>query len=457
MKQRWIYGFLGIYAAVFIYATSFVIEGKRWFMLFDDAMISMRYAWNLFHGNGYVWNIGEHVEGATNALWAFYMTLWQWLPENIVSLPIQITGLVLLLAAVHYVHKIGGTIPAILTATYYPLIYWSLIGMETGVVALVIILSVYLYQQDKDALATSVLAMGFALRPDIIILIPVALILRRKDVIRSLSLAVLIVGSLTLMRYVYFGDVFPNTYYAKMVGTDMLLRWTRGGYYLVKQYPMLLALLALAMFWRDKCSGCQNNKRTLPLLFAVTLLAYNVHIGGDVWDFHTAGNRFVAVAAPMIFLALPDLKFRYRPIAIALVIYVLHAGMLSDALLINKPMYSEENAQKTRLALDLRETEPYSIAVTWAGIIMYLNPDSYGVDILGKCDPYIARLPVIETRDGMKRLIGFNPGHMKWDYTHSIDSLKPHIITSLWNKPERANLTAYKCDTLRGQAIWVRK
>ena len=58
-------GFL-VYAWRYILATSFVIDGTRYYILFDDAMISMRYAYNLAHGNGLVWNIGERVQGFTN-------------------------------------------------------------------------------------------------------------------------------------------------------------------------------------------------------------------------------------------------------------------------------------------------------------------------------------------------------------------------------------------------------
>ena len=39
--------FFVLWSALFIYRTSFVaIDGHRYFCLFDDAMISMRYAWN---------------------------------------------------------------------------------------------------------------------------------------------------------------------------------------------------------------------------------------------------------------------------------------------------------------------------------------------------------------------------------------------------------------------------
>src|SRR5205085_9529171 len=64
------------YAAVFIYRTSFVIDGHRYFCLFDDEMVSMRYAQNLASGNGLVWNPGEKVEGFTNPLWVLLMAFF---------------------------------------------------------------------------------------------------------------------------------------------------------------------------------------------------------------------------------------------------------------------------------------------------------------------------------------------------------------------------------------------
>ena len=59
----------------FIAASSFEIEGRRYYSLFDDAMISMRYAANLAHGHGLTWNPGERVEGFTNPLWTLVMAL----------------------------------------------------------------------------------------------------------------------------------------------------------------------------------------------------------------------------------------------------------------------------------------------------------------------------------------------------------------------------------------------
>src|SRR2546423_1137519 len=65
-----------IWAARFIRSTLVPLgDGTRAACLFDDAMISMRYAWNFVHGNGLVWNPGERVEGFTNPLMVAVMAV----------------------------------------------------------------------------------------------------------------------------------------------------------------------------------------------------------------------------------------------------------------------------------------------------------------------------------------------------------------------------------------------
>lgn len=55
------------------------VRGIRHYYLGDDAMISMRYAYNLAHGRGFVWNPGEYVQGYTNLGWALVMAAVHWL------------------------------------------------------------------------------------------------------------------------------------------------------------------------------------------------------------------------------------------------------------------------------------------------------------------------------------------------------------------------------------------
>src|SRR5215471_19274553 len=80
------------WAVRFIAQSAVDTSGGRYFCLFDDAMVSLRYAWNLAHGNGLVWNPGERVEGTTNFLFTIYMTLGAFvLDKSGAALFVQIT------------------------------------------------------------------------------------------------------------------------------------------------------------------------------------------------------------------------------------------------------------------------------------------------------------------------------------------------------------------------------
>src|SRR5215217_9297644 len=88
------------WASLFIYRSSSVgIDGRRYFCLFDDAMISMRYAWNFSHGMGLVWNVGERIQGYTNLLMTLIMSIATLVfDKSIAALSIQILGVGFMLA-----------------------------------------------------------------------------------------------------------------------------------------------------------------------------------------------------------------------------------------------------------------------------------------------------------------------------------------------------------------------
>ena len=84
----------------FYFNKSVVADGTRYYFLFDDAMISMRYAYNLANGNGLVWNVGERVEGYSNFLWVLVMGIAHSLPVSIskTSLVVLVINSVILAA-----------------------------------------------------------------------------------------------------------------------------------------------------------------------------------------------------------------------------------------------------------------------------------------------------------------------------------------------------------------------
>ena len=64
-----------VWSGLFIYRSSYLgLDGHRYFGLADDAMISMRYAWNFAHGQGLVWNAGQRIEGYSNLLMTLLMS-----------------------------------------------------------------------------------------------------------------------------------------------------------------------------------------------------------------------------------------------------------------------------------------------------------------------------------------------------------------------------------------------
>ena len=173
-------GFLA-YAWLYIQATSFEIAGTRYYILFDDAMISMRYAYNLAHGNGLVWNIGERVQGFTNPLWVFYMAaLHELLPETTqVALAVQITGTLLLAGSLYFVRRIvehfTGDLLAMLaavalTAFYAPLNSYVFLGMEVSALSLVVVAAAWIVLRNGTDRFTPwlyvLLAVGTLLRSD---------------------------------------------------------------------------------------------------------------------------------------------------------------------------------------------------------------------------------------------------------------------------------------------------
>jgi arabinofuranosyltransferase len=144
-------------------------------------MISMRYAYNLAHGNGLVWNVGERVQGFTNPLWVFYMALFHRLPIPLaqMGLAFQITGAVFLAVTLFFVRRIveqlTGDMLAMLGAValaafYAPLNSYSLLGMEVSALALLLTASVWLVLKNGTDRFTPflyvMLAIGTLLRSD---------------------------------------------------------------------------------------------------------------------------------------------------------------------------------------------------------------------------------------------------------------------------------------------------
>ncbi len=465
------------YAAAFIYRTSFLVDGRRCFCLFDDAMISMRYARNLAHGQGLVWNPGgERVEGFTNPLWVLFMSLFHLLPipAYFASLPIQISGaLLVLLAAVcvgraAYALSDGSHLAALsataLTAFYLPLVNWSLQGMEVSVLAALVAASTHravrsLARGDFSPLPYVLLGLAVLVRMDASVVLLATMLWgmfadrrhRARHAGWGIAALALAAGSQTAFRLSYYGDLLPNTYYLKLSGYPASLRLLKGLLSLaglLQRLPWWLLIPAfLPLAWR------RHRGRMLLVTLWCAQCLYSVYVGGDAWEWWGGANRYLAIVIPLFFvlvsLGLADLVslmvvcLRNRPRLLAhaapaagaaLALAFLVAGnsfsptSLRQWLLLDPPLLRADNAANVKTAELLRAvtTDQALIAVSWAGAIPYFS-DRRSHDLLGRCDRHIAHgrahgIAIWTATDS------FVPGHLKWDYDYSITKLQPDIV-----------------------------
>lgn len=481
-----------LYASVYIYKTSFVIEGERYFSLFDDAMISMRYAKNFAEGHGLVMNHDERIEGYTNPLWVLYMVGIHLLPVSMpkISLLIQITGAILLIANLYVVMKVARLVSGnsyqvssgamFLTAFYLPLISWSLQGMEVSLVTLIISIAVWkaikcMKENDFSVWLYILLGMGTLVRIDMaapyigiwLFLLKVQPALRKKNLVWGLSIFVLFIGAQTLARVAYYGDILPNTYYLKMTGYPLVFRITRG--FIVFMHFIWRMNLLFFLFPFIILLMCYDKGRGLCAWMLGLQCLYSIYVGGDAWEIWGGSNRYIAVAMPLFFVlfahalfllkqffediikklkAAPESIYTFLArysftflIVLSLLQFNNNRGPLNLAgfVFINLPPNVEGNREMVEYSQIVRNisTEDARIAVTWAGALPYYS-EKYTVDILGKTDKFIAHEEMRQA-EGFDKLIFFYPGHLKYNYEYSIRQQKPDIIVQFWGNIDEAN------------------
>lgn len=336
-----------LFYAVFIFRTSFHALGTRYFVLFEDAMISMRYARNFQEGFGLTWNKGEgRVEGYTNLLWTLWMSLAHaiGLPESKVSLFIMLTGVAIMvgngLVAERIARKVSDHpfVPiAVLAAVLfdYPLVFWTLRGMEVGAVALalhaLLLLALSIETEHHYGKALAMAAIGAAsvfLRSDAALSVGLfgvyaALVSPKKKKLLTLAIVGGGAGSAavahTLFRFQYYHEKLPNTAYLKLEGISLPTRVKRGLFVTLQvlafHLGIPLSLLATALFGRalrfDATRWEPQNRRLLLLLaFVAVQLAYATYVGGDAWEWMLYANRYTSAAMPALIVVVTALAAR---------------------------------------------------------------------------------------------------------------------------------------------------
>ncbi len=345
------------FCSYFIFNTSFVYDGIRYFTLFDDTMISMRYAKNFVHGLGLVYNIGEYVEGFTNFLWMFFYSVVELtgVGDSKTSLVISTVSLLILLTNLVLSYKISLTIIndskaatknekqiiqigiLLFIGLFYAIIFWSLLGLEVGVIVFLMNCTIYKSikpfksQTIQISFLSIIVSILFLIRMDTVIYTAVILMVFAFKYFKRVSFIKLIIPfltlsftiiSLTIFRLYYFGDYLPNTFFLK-VSVPLTERLYYGGKFIFYSFLESWALYFLLFIILLFINRILFKKYYFFFLIYIISIAYSIYVGGDSWENNFFPNRHItagiAVSAPLFFslliISLRD-NIKYKQICI---------------------------------------------------------------------------------------------------------------------------------------------
>ena len=323
-----------VIAALAASLAALLVHARVYLFLTDDAHISFRYARNLSHGFGLVFNPGgERVEGYSNFLWVLILSALDRVgipPENAANVLSLGMTVMLWVAVVWFAWRAHRSprpswvilVPAFCFAVTRSLAVWSSSGLETRMFELFLIGGVLRLILEIEAareggaprgpIAPWLFALASLTRPDGLLLsasaLGVAALILGRD--RRAALArfiagwwpfAVLAGGQFAFRRAYYHEWFPNTYYAKAAG---LMWWDSG-----VRYLSAFALEYAAYLWIPLLVGAviyhrRHGSSHVPLLFAGVILPHAIYVaslGGDHFEYRPLDLYF-----PLVFLLLGD-------------------------------------------------------------------------------------------------------------------------------------------------------
>ncbi len=416
----------------------------------DDAYITLRYARNFIAGSGIVWNPGEYVQGYTNFLHLILISFISKFDVNLV-LASRIVGMTALVSLCGVLLLIRSDcdrslyyLPLILVMTSTPFLVWSIGGLEGTLFSLLVTSGCLLFIMDlglgishwRYALSGICFGLSFLTRPDGIVFIAVSfiwLLLQRNTKKRDI-IAFTITIAIILLPYIvwqiwYYGDIVPNTFYAK-AGAFSYPRLLSGVRYIVN-YAICPPFLPL-FFFASFIYLLVTRKWDLKIAYlTLSILAYTIFIvfvGGD----HMQAFRFLLPLIPLMsimitmtlsFFTLQRGRLTINSITIATLLLVgfqLVNGKLNPR--------REDSASfiGTIVGKYIAKAWPNGsvVALNTAGSTPYYAGQHCYIDMLGLNDSHIAKRRIDKIELYWQRI----PGHLKGDGNYVLSRCPDYII-----------------------------
>lgn len=349
----------------------------------DDAYISFRYVRNLLDGHGLVFNPGEYVEGYTNFLWVLEVAaLWAVgiAPEvGSVGLSLLATiGTMALVARMAFDTPHDALRPAVamaavaLYATNRSVAVWATSGLETRQFTFLVVLGVYLLTRrathpERLQIAGSV-ALGLAelTRPEALLIGPCVMLWWAADAWHRKAFTVPgalrvglpfagLVGAQFLWRIAYYGEILPNTYYAKSVRPWWEAGITYWGFASIEHALYLVVPLAVLGTAARLRSG--DMTPGAAWIFLVPIAVHLARLGGDHFEFRVLDEYwpFLAVFAAegIATLAMAAGRARWTVGALTLSLCLVYAGVPQAA---HTRLAAERSGRKNTVAMSIQLT-----------------------------------------------------------------------------------------------------
>jgi arabinofuranosyltransferase len=307
----------------------------------DDGYINLRIVWNVVHGHGPVFNVGERVEVGTSPLWiavlaVLRLPLWfadpAWLAV-LAGIGLSLVGLALAIAGARRWWASLGR-PAVLPAGALALValppMWDFAssGLETGLSfawlgacwwALAGRLDDEPRRAPHDPWWLPVL-IGLAplVRPDLLVFglafgaaLAATSTLDVRRGARALGLGVALPGAYQVFRMGYYGLLVPNTALAKEAGRNL---WGRGRIYLdtylgatwLQRTVVLLAAAFGLLVWRAGATARHHVVAAAPVVAGAVHAWYVTRVGGDFMYARMLLPATFALLCPVAALPLPS-------------------------------------------------------------------------------------------------------------------------------------------------------
>ncbi|HQI18318.1 MAG TPA: hypothetical protein PLW55_03155 [Leptospiraceae bacterium] len=310
------------YAFSFLFCAGMILS-RIW--VTEDAYISFRAIENLYQGYGFVYNPGERVEVTSHPLWAAILIVLRSmglsLPMTSAVLGLFFTGLAIYQLIKRSMHADAFPFAAIALCSISGFRDFSTSGLEFSL-AFFLMTMFYIEVQEHGLLErpmylAALLNLLYLDRPETALLYAYYSVFFVLDLWRSTPRlaskiipaiqwglpAILITGSYHAFRYLYFGALFANPYYAK-AGLDTY--YSHGLKYLAHSLifapAITFALLLAASFLvlhrlRSKQKPLVVGRAVRDLGAFALLTFYMIRVGGDFMAF-----RFWLPALAILFI-----------------------------------------------------------------------------------------------------------------------------------------------------------